>query len=777
MKQLYSLIYVLLFTSFVFAQEVVNNKRASSGKERVKAFQAHEKLLASSPYKSITWRLVGPNTRSGRSTDVWGIAGKPNIIYAAFATGGFWKTEDAGSSWIPLFDKQGTQSIGNFALAPSNPDIIYLGTGEANIFRASLAGMGVYKSTDGGKSWQHLGLENTGTIARIIVHPQNPDIVYVAASGNEWSYNSERGVYQSTNGGKSWKKILYVDEKTGCIDLVIDPSDANILYASMWNRIRKRWSDPVPEEGDYIYKSTDGGKTWRIINKGLPDTKYTGRVGLAVAQSNPNVVYAFIDNHLDKRKPKEGETDSYERPIEKIVIGAEVWKSEDKGESWTKQGEVHDFLTPFSGTYGWVFGQIRVLPNDENTVFVLGVQMAKSTDAGKTWKVFQPTDKESDWIHGDNHGLWTDPTNPERMILGNDGGVSVTYNGGAKWKNFFDKIPTTQFYTITYDMQQPFNIFGSVQDEGSMGGSIENTFGKPQNPNVKAWDFTPGGEGTQIHIDPVEPNIVYSSSFYGRLMRSDMTKNRRSWSTRIHPPKASDEESHRGEWLAGTLLSPHDRKTLYHGMQYLFKSENQGDTWKRISPDLSYNNKQKFGKYPYLIYHQAITAIDESLLKKGLLYVGTDDGRVWLTENDGTNWTEITKGLPYNAHVAKIQASRFKEERIYIALSDRREDNITPYIFVSEDKGKTWTNIGKKLPQAPTNVIIEDLDSEQVLYCGTDMGIYMSKDEGKTWIAIQANLPASVSVQDMFIHPKEKKLVIATYGRGVYVLDNLEALK
>ncbi|SFE58339.1 WD40/YVTN/BNR-like repeat-containing protein [Thermoflexibacter ruber] len=777
MKQFYLLIYVLLFTSFVFAQEVVNNKRASSGKERVKAFQTHEKLLASSPYKNITWRLVGPNTRSGRSTDVWGIAGKPNIMYAAFATGGFWKTEDAGSSWIPLFDKQGTQAIGNFALAPSNPDIIYLGTGEANIFRASLAGMGIYKSTDGGKSWQHLGLENTGTIARIIVHPQNPDIVYVAASGNEWSYNSERGVYQSTNGGKSWKKILYVDEKTGCIDLVIDPSDANTLYASMWNRIRKRWSDPVPEDGDYIYKSTDGGKTWRIINKGLPDTKYTGRIGLAVAPSKPNVVYAFIDNHLEKRKPKEGETDSYERPVEKIVIGAEVWKSEDKGESWTKQGEVHDFLTPFSGTYGWVFGQIRVLPTDANTIFVLGVQMAKSTDGGKTWKVLQPTDKESDWIHGDNHGLWIDPTNPERMILGNDGGVSVTYNGGAKWKNFFDKILTTQFYTITYDMQQPFNIFGSVQDEGSMGGSIENTFGKPQNPNVKAWDFTPGGEGTQICIDPIEPNIVYSSSFYGRLMRSDMTKSRRNWSTRIHPPKASDEESHRGEWLAGTLLSPHDRKTVYHGMQYLFKSENQGDSWKRISPDLSYNNKQKFGKYPYLIYHQAITAIDESFLKKGLLYVGTDDGRVWLTENDGADWTEITKGLPSNAHVAKIQASRFNEGRVYVALSDRREDNITPYIFVSEDRGKTWTNIGKRLPQAPTNVIIEDLDNEQVLYCGTDMGIYMSKDKGKTWVAIQANLPASVSVQDMFIHPRDKKLVIATYGRGVYVLDSLEVLK
>ena len=774
--------YVLILLALIkihstTAQEVINNNMASDGAQKMAAFRAQQKALKSSTYKNLTWRLVGSDNRSGRCTEVCGIAGNPDLMFASFATGGFWKTENKGNTWLPLFDEQGTQAIGSFALAPSDPNIIYLGTGEANILRASLAGMGVYKSIDGGKSWQHIGLENTGTVARIIVHPKNPNIVYVAASGNEWSYNAERGVFQSTDGGKTWKKLLYINEKIGCIDLVIDPTDANTLYASMWNRVRKRWSDPAPEDEDHIYKTTDGGKTWRIINKGLPETKNTGRIGLAIAASKPNVLYAFVDNHLEKRKPKEGEMDSYERQIEKIVIGAEIWRSDDKGESWTKQGEIHDFLKPFSGTYGWVFSQIRVLPTDENTIFALGVQMAKSTDAGKNWAVFQPTDQTSDWTHGDNHALWTDPSNPNRMILGNDGGVCLTENSGAKWKNFFDKIPTTQFYTITYDMQQPFNVFGAIQDEGSMGGSIENTFGTKQKPNIKAWDYSPGGEGTQICIDPVENNIVYSSSFYGRLMRSDTNKPDSIWSTRIQPKHSTDEAPHRGEWLAGTLISPHNRKTIYHGFQYLFKSENQGETWKRISPDLSYNNPKKFGKYPYLIYHQAITNIAESPLKKGLLYVGTDDGRAWRTDKDGENWEEITKGLPPFAHISKIIASRFKEGRVYISLSNRREDNITPYLFVSENYGKTWTSLTAKMPKAPVNVVIEDLENEDFLYCGTDMGIYMSKNKGKSWQAIQGNLPASVSVQDMFIHPRDKKFVIATYGRGVYVLDDLSALK
>ena len=747
----------------------------TTGIQKIAAFAKQKQMLQQSPYKNLQWRLIGPNNRSGRSTDVAGITGNPNIIYAAFATGGLWKTEDGGNTWQSLFDKEATQSIGNIALAPSNPDIVYVGTGEANIFRASLPGIGMYRSADGGKTFQHIGLENTGTIARVIVHPKDPNIVYVAAGGNEWTYNKDRGVYFTNNGGKTWKKILYVDEKTGCIDLAMDPSDPNILYASMWNRIRKRWSDPVPEGGDHIYKTTDGGKTWKIIDKGLPETQSTGRVGLTISHSNANVLYAFVDDHNKKRDPKPDEFDSYERQVQKVVIGAAIYRSDDKGETWVKQSEIHDFFR-LSGTYGWVFGQIRVNPKNENEVYVLGTSRAISVDGGKTWKQWNPSDKSSDWIHGDNHALWFDENDTSRVIIGNDGGVSTTLNGGKKWKNFFDKLPTTQFYTVTYDMETPFNVFGAVQDEGTMTGSVMNTFGTPQDSSVRHWKMAPGGEGTQIQVDPKNSNIVFSSTYYGRLMKSDMSKPDSLQSEHIKMFDVGRIDSLRGEWLAATMISKFDNKSIYHGLQHLYKSEDGGETWRMISPDLSYNDKTKMGVYPYLIYHQAITALAEGN-KTGIVYAGTDDGRVWLTMDDGANWKEITKGLPMNKHVAKITSSKFKPERIYVILNDRRQDNYTPYIYQSDNYGQTWKLISSNLPPSPVNVVIEDLDKADKLYCGTDMGVYMTKDRGKNWIALNANIPAAVAVDDMFIHPRDKKLVIATYGRGVWVLDDLNLLK
>lgn len=763
---------LLLLPFSMFAQNTV----PTNGAQKMAAWQKQQQLLAQSPYKSLEWRLVGPDNRSGRCTDVSGITGNPNIIYAAFATGGLWKTEDAGNTWKPLFDKEATQSIGSIALAPSQPDILYVGTGEANILRASLPGIGIYKSRDAGKTFQHIGLENTGTIARIVVHPQNPDIVYVAASGNEWTYNKDRGVYQTTDGGKTWKKILFESEKSGCIDLVMDPADPNILYASMWNRIRKRWSDPVPEDGDYIYKTTDGGKTWKKIVNGLPDTRLTGRIGLAVAHSNPNVLYAFVDDHNKKRDPRPDETDSYERKVQKVVIGGAIYRSNDKGESWQKQAEIHEFVTPFSGTYGWVFSQIRVDPKDENEVYAFGVSKAISRDGGKTWKTWNATDTTSDWTHGDNHAMWIDEENPDRMIVGNDGGVILTYNGGEKWKNFFNKIPTTQFYTVTYDMENPFNIFGAVQDEGTMSGNSSNTFGKLADTTRRPWRMAPGGEGTQIQVDPENSNLVYSSSYYGRLMKTDMSKSRREGVKRMSLFDVGRIDSLRGEWLAATLMSKFNHRVLYHGLQHVYKTEDAGENWKRISPDLSYNNPLAKGVYPYLIYHQAITALAEGD-RPGILYAGTDDGRVWLTVDEGINWKEISRGLPFNKHVIKITPSKFKASRVYLALNDRRQDNASVYLFVSEDYGKSWKSIGGNIPPSPVNVIIEDPDKENVLYCGTDFGVYLSKDRGKTWIAIQGNLPASVSVNDMFIHPRDKKLVIGTYGRGVYILDDLSRLR
>jgi photosystem II stability/assembly factor-like uncharacterized protein len=763
---------LLLLPLSLFAQQNI----PTTGAQKLAAFEEQKQLLQKSPFKNLEWRLIGPDNRSGRCTEVAGITGNHNIMYAGFATGGFWKTIDDGKTWDPLFDKQATQSIGSFALAPANPDIIYLGTGEANIFRASLPGAGMYKSENGGKSFTHIGLESTGTIARVVIHPTNPNMVYVAAGGNEWTYNIDRGVYQTTDGGKTWKKILFKDEKTGCIDLVMDPSDPKILYASMWNRVRRRWSDPVPEDGDNIYKTTDGGKTWKIINKGLPDTKLTGRIGLALSHSNPNVLYAFVDDHNKKRDPKPNEFDSYERKVQKVVIGAAIYRSNDKGETWEKQSEIHDFFR-LSGTYGWVFGQIRVNPKNENEVYVLGTSRAKSDDGGKTWKQWNGTDKSSDWIHGDNHALWFDEEDPGRVILGNDGGISLTYNGGERWKNFFDKIPTTQFYSVSYDMETPFNVFGSVQDEGTMSGSSFYTFGVHQDKTIRHWMMAPGGEGTQIQVDPKDHHIVFSSTYYGRLMKSDMSKPD---SLQKNPIKMFDVgriDSLRGEWLAGTLMSKFSNKVIYHGLQHLYKSEDGGETWKMISPDLSYNDPSKMGVYPYLIYHQAITSIAEGD-EPGFLCVGTDDGRIWLTTNDGGSWKEITKGLPLNKHFAKIfSSSTWNPPNLYVVLNDRRQDNNTPYLFKLSANGESWESISSNLPASPVNVIIEDPDSANTLYCGTDMGVYMSYNGGKSWMAISGNLPASVSVNDMFIHPRDKKLVIATYGRGVWILDDLRSLQ
>lgn len=766
------LLLVFLFNSQMMAKTQKKIESTDPGL-RLKWFEKHVAMKDSSIFKDLKWRFLGPDIISGRCTDIAVPKGSKHTIYVGAATGGVWKTVNSGITWEPIMDDVASISVGDIAIAPSDPDIMWVGLGEANIFRASVAGTGVYKSTDAGKTWQHMGLADTHTIGRIIIHPENPDIVYVAAPGHEWTYNKERGVFKTTNGGKTWDKILYINEKIGAADLVMDPSDSNVLYASMWNRTRRRWSDPMPGPGDGIFKTTDGGKTWKQKTKGLPDLKLTGRIGLDIARSNPNVIYAFIDNHNPGRIPEKGERDAYGRlKTGRVIKGAEVYRSDDKGETWRKVSPDNRMMEGFGGTYGWVFGQMRVDPNDENTIYIMGLALAKSTDGGKTFKrLYFPG------LHGDHHGLWIDPEDSNYLINVNDGGVNVSYDGGIIWRDFHTIHPVVQFYNVAYDMEEPFNIYGSVQDHGTYKGNVAHNLPRRRRERrpVTRWESAPGGEGTHIAVDPTNSNILYSSSFYGRLQRSEF-KNGVWVSVSIVPKAGEGEPPLRGQWMAPTIISPHNPSVIYHGMQYLYRSMNRGDAWERISPDLSYNDPDKLGKLPFAIPHQCLTTISESPFQFGLIYTGTDDGRVHITRNGGVSWTEIIKGLPYNKQVSRIVASKYDKRTVFLTLNGRRDDDFADYIYKSTDYGKTWADISGNMPGGPVNVIREDPKNKDVLYVGTDLGVYVTVDGGKKWHVLANSLPICF-VWDLIIHPRDNALVIATNGRGMYVIDDVSPIQ
>jgi photosystem II stability/assembly factor-like uncharacterized protein len=756
--------------SLFAAQQTVKNTDPG---QRLKWHAEHMAMKASSPFKNMKWRYLGPDIISGRCTDVDVPRGSKHTIYVGAATGGLWKTENTGITWEPILDDAATLSIGDIAISPSDPDIIYVGTGEANIFRASAAGVGVYKSMDAGKTWTHVGMTGTYTIGRIVIHPENPDIVYVASPGHEWTYNPERGVFKTVDGGKTWKKVFYISEKIGAVDLVIDPSDPEILYVSMWNRIRQRWSDPMPGPGDGIFKTTDGGKTWVQKTEGLPNLEKTGRIGIDICQSEPNVLYAFVDNHNPGREPEEGERDAYGRLKKgRVIKGAEVYRSDDKAETWKKVSPDDRYMEGFGGTYGWVFGQIRVDPSDPDILYIMGLRLSKSVDGGKTWNTLNFPE-----LHGDHHGLWIDPEDSDYLVNVNDGGINVSYDGGKTWRDFHRNHPLVQFYNVAYDMEKPFNIYGSVQDHGTYKGNIEHN--KPRrrrgSRRITHWEPAPGGEGTHVAVDPTNPNITYSSSFYGRLMRSEYKDG--VWTSKnILPAVEEGEPPLRGQWMAATTLSPHDPATVYHGMQYLFRSKDRGETWERISPDLSYNDPEKQGKLPFAIPYACITAVDESPLKAGVIYAGTDDGRVHVTQDTGESWTEITGNLPYNKHVSRLVASKYDEATVYLTLNGRRDDDFNDYIYKSTDYGKTWTDISGNIPGGPVNVIREDPKKSSVLYVGTDLGVYVTLDGGKAWHAVGAELPNCL-VWDLIIHPRDNVLVIATNGRGMFAVDDLSPIQ
>jgi photosystem II stability/assembly factor-like uncharacterized protein len=749
------LIFAILVgcTHCVWAQE--NFKQpVLDAKTRLQWHQEHLKMRDSSPFKSQEWKHIGPVLMSGRVTDLAKPLDQPFTFYVATASGGLWKTTNEGTDWKAIFDDAPSTSVGAVAVDPSDSNHVWVGLGEANIFRSSMSGTGVYRSADAGKTWQHMGLADTQHIARIVVHPRNSDVVYVAASGHEYTDNPERGIYKTTDGGKSWEKVLFESEKAGAIDLVMDPANPDILYASMWHRIRLAWSDPVPGDGGGIYKSTDGGANWKRMTSGLPERQLTGRVGLAVCASQPDTVYALLDSHEVTRKAKEGERDSYGRQRKDVKRGAVIYRSDDKGETWTKASEDSRLLARLFSTYGWVFGQIRVDPNDVDTIYVMGVPLLKSTDGGKTFFSLN-----SRGLHGDHHAMWIDPANSNYVINGNDGGVNISYDGGKSWKDL-DNLPVVQFYNVAYDWEEPFNVYGSIQDNNSWMGPHNHN---PARNRKTDWKMVRGGEASYFAIDPENPDVYYSESFYGSIMRTDRSLNQ---TKQIKPKPKSGEPELRGQWLAPFQLSTHDSKVVYHGMNCLFRSMNRGDEWEQISPDLTYNDPEKQGNISYA----TISSLSESPVTFGLVYVGTDDGRVHVTRNSGKDWTEILDGLPKNKWVSRVVASKYDEGTVYLTQNGKRDNDFQVYVYRSRDFGKTWEDISAGIPGGPVNVITEDPVNRNVLYVGTDLGVYVSVDSAKTWQVLGSGLPITF-VHDLVIHPRDNIAVIATHGRGMFTFD------
>jgi photosystem II stability/assembly factor-like uncharacterized protein len=744
----------------------------------LKAYDTFRTQQAASPYKDIPWQYLGPTNISARATDV-AVADREGArrIYVAYATSGVWKTDDNGKSWQAVFEHFPSTSIGDIAVAPSNPDHLWVGTGEANLFRASMAGVGVYRSTNGGRTFTHMGLADTQTIGRILVHPKDPDIVYVAASGHEWTDNEMRGVFKTTDGGKTWDRVLYRSPRTGAVDLVMDPSDPETLYASMWQRIRRKWSDPRVEPGydeSGVMKTTDGGKTWSDASAGLPAPQFRGRIGIDVAQSNPNVLYALVDNYEPARPAKEGERDAYGRPVfEPRIKAAEIYRTDDKGKSWRKVSPSDEYmLARHSGTYGWVFGQIRVDPTDENTIYSLGVPLSISRDGGKT---ITQIARE---VHVDHHGLWIDPKNPNIIYNANDGGFYWSEDGAETWQ-FANRAAGAQFYNVAVDTSSPPWVYGSIQDHGSFRGRIDLSKGRDAIPPVE-WTRAPGGEGSHHAIDPRRPDIVYSHGFYGNFTRDDQSipAPQRGQKPPADPeaPKRStpirpEGENLRAQWMAPILISPHDPDTIYAGFQYVFRSTNRGDAWTRISEDLTENDPaQMLPRSSNEIPYQTITALAESPKRRGLLYAGTDDGRLHVTMDGGKAWTDLTRHVPSAGKwYSRVVPSEHEEGTVYITQRGREDDDFAAYVYKSTDFGKTFTSIVGNVPAGPVNVIREDPADPNVLYLGTDFGAFISTTGGQRW-EVLGTLP-STQVSDLVYHPRDRLIVISTYGRGMFVMD------
>ncbi len=782
---------------------------AATFAERGSAWQRHQELDRESLFRGLEWRNVGPVVQGGRVVDIESVPGMPYTFYVAYASGGLWRTTNNGVTFEPLFDQQPSIIMGDVELDPSNPETIWVGTGENNSSRSSYGGYGVFRSKDGGTTWRHMGLGDSDRIGRILVDPRDSKRVYVASLGKLYTPGGERGIYRTTDGGDTWEQVLGGGEVTGFSDLSFEPGNPDVLYAAAWERSRRPWDFVEGGEGSGIWKSSDGGDSWARLEGGFPQSEHVGRIGLAVSASRPRTIYASLDNQellpeelwdlgdgavtakrlrqmtkqqLLAQDPEEIEDfirasdldteldadkliemiENDELTIQDLldelddananlfntdIRGIEVWRSDDAGATWRR---THDQpIRQVVYTYGYYFGQIRVAPDDPDRIYVLGVPLIHSRDGGKTFESINGRD-----VHGDHQAFWVDPSFPDRVITGNDGGLDVSYDGGKSWLKL-DTQPVGQFYTVEVDMADPYNVYGGLQDNGVLKGSSRSR------PGIDPWRRIGGGDGMYIQVDPRDNQTTYLGLQFGYYFRIDKGEHRS-----VRPRDKLKEPALRYNWSSPILLSEHNHDVLYFGANKLYRSLDRGETWKAISPDLSRSEMR--GDVPF----GTLTTLSESPEEFGLLWAGTDDGYVHLTDDGGRQWRDVSAGLPADRWVSRVEASRHQRDRAYVSLNGYRDDDLTPYVYVTEDLGATWTQVAAGLPAEPVNVIREDPVKADVLYAGTDRGVYASLDRGASWQALSSGLP-NVPVHDLIVHPRERELVAATHGRSIFILDAL----
>ena len=702
---------------------------------------------------NFTFRSLGPASMGGRIVDIEGHGKQPGLLYIASASGGVWKTTNFGTTWTPITDSTNIFSVGDVAIAPSNPDIVWVGAGEHNNQRSAHYGDGVYKSTDGGKTWSNMGLKESLHIGRIGISAKDPNVVYVAVIGPLYKEGGMRGVYKTSDGGKTWNQVLKGDNATtGFIDIAVDPKDPNVVYAAAYDRLRRAWNIRESGPGSALYKTTNGGKTWEKLGGGLPG-RNIGRIGLAMFPEDPKIVYAMVENRgtggpetlsaEQMANMDEEEIEAFE--VAQRAAGAQVYKTTDAGKTWKHVNE-----TRLDTSY--YYAQIRVDPKNPDIVYNMAVPLHQSMDGGKTWKSI------GNRMHVDHHSLWVDPNNTQHVFVGNDGGLYQSFDRGETW-TFIDNLPIGQFYAIGADNAIPYNVMGGLQDNGVWHGPSATRSGEITNNDFRS---IYGGDGFYTVPDPTDANIVYTSSQFGGFGKVDM----KTGSSRGSRPR---EQGLRANWMAPFMISPHNPKTLYWCAQKVFKTVDATATWTAISDDLTTNDEEKKkGNVP----HCTITTISESRRKAGVLWVGTDDGNVWVTEDDGKKWTKAEiPGAPEKYWVSRVYASPHDTGTAFVSYTGFREEDFKPYLFKTTDYGKTWTSANGNLPDQQIAVVWQDTRNENLVFVGTEMGLHVSLDAGKTYSRFMKGLPTATPVQDLVVHERESDLIIGTHGRGIYIVD------